>query len=779
MSAKNIDIKNCRAKVLGNIDSDEVNMHSFFIRDLEKAKNIDTNNLNDYLFRVKKKRVNLDCRLNKEIINDILQPKNYPIARYPDNPEYELSLMQQVAVNLAIGYDDEKIRSVNGPPGTGKTTLLRDIFTQLVVEQAYVMANMQDKFVKGDETTVYYKDKGKIGILPKEITDRGIVVASSNNSAVQNIVQELPLISKVDDEFIDELLEADYFLEIANPKKDNKKESKEDEKNSLFEKESDEDLNEEHKYWGLFSMEGGRKANMSRIISKVRRVQKYLENEYQEDKSVYDEFLKQYDEICAYRNKKQDDADKVNEYRLLNTRSDNSEINKTVIEELDNFNLKVEEDIGFDINDLNDELDKLQSSINEIKNKTKQSDNLNTDDIQDLKQYVDNIDNKFDFEKDYKSLQLSNPWFDIEYRRMQTRLFIQALRVRKQFLYDNVENVKASLHIWENDKYPNVQLYVEAWNWINLVIPVISSTFASISNMFANLGKEKIGHLFIDEAGQALPQASVGAIFRSKNVMAVGDPAQIKPVLTLDSNILEMLRKYFNVDSCYLSEDASTQSLIDETSKYGFYKDKEEEEWIGIPLWVHRRCLKQMFEIANKISYGGNMVQEKDTLGKVKWYDIKGKANNKYVKEQGEFLVNKLKEMIDNNPDIINKKEKDIVYVITPFKNVADQLAKELKKIKFIREDKGKPTNVGTVHTFQGKEAKIVFLVLGADDSSTGAARWAMGSNNPNIMNVAATRAKEEFYIIGDKDLYLSLDSDVINDTNMIIEKYDEVDKTK
>lgn len=86
-----------------------------------------------------------------------------------------------------------------------------------------------------------------------------------------------------------------------------------------------------------------------------------------------------------------------------------------------------------------------------------------------------------------------------------------------------------------------------AWNWINMTIPVISSTFASISRMCKNLGKETLGHLFIDEAGQALPQAAVGAIYRSKYVMAVGDPLQIKPVLTLDSNTLDMLGRHFGV----------------------------------------------------------------------------------------------------------------------------------------------------------------------------------------------------------------------------------------
>lgn len=297
--------------------------------------------------------------------------------------------------------------------------------------------------------------------------------------------------------------------------------------------------------------------------------------------------------------------------------------------------------------------------------------------------------------------------------------------------------------------------------------------FASFSRMCTNMGKETLGHLFIDEAGQALPQASVGAIFRSRHVMAVGDPAQIKPVLTLDANILNMLGAYYGVSQKYLSETASTQTLVDEVSQYGFYKDLNQENWIGIPLWVHRRCKYPMFDISNAISYGGNMVQGDQKTGVAEWYDIKGRASDKYVAEQGKFLREKIQTMIMENPDIVDDPTKDIIYVISPFKNVAYQLSRELKKIGFTRYDKkGKPTNIGTVHTFQGKEAPIVFFVLGADEKCVGAANWAVGTENPNIMNVAATRAKNEFYIIGDKKLYLSLHSDVINGTYQIIEKY-------
>ena len=234
--------------------------------------------------------------------------------------------------------------------------------------------------------------------------------------------------------------------------------------------------------------------------------------------------------------------------------------------------------------------------------------------------------------------------------------------------------------------------------------------------------------------------------------MVVGDPSQIKPVLGLEPGILAMLGKHFKVGEKYLSESASVQTLVDSASHYGFYKDKEKTDWIGIPLWVHRRCKYPMFNISNELSYGGLMVQGNKSEGKTGWYDIKGKARDKYVKEQGEFLKQKILKMAKENPDILDKDKPDIVYVISPFKHVASELAKELRKIGFTRYNKGKPTNIGTIHTFQGKEAPIVFMVLGADKDSKGAASWAV--QEPNMMNVAATRAKKEFYVIGDLSLY-------------------------
>ena len=838
-----ISPSDCRYYFVKNFD-DEINLHSFFINDLKYAKSINNENLNRYLSGFDSVRVNLDSNkesshFNPNDLETILEPKNYPLGRFPSNPKYALSMMQQVAVNLASN-EDEDIRSVNGPPGTGKTTLLKDVFADLVTEQARIISELSTPKLKGN--LVYHDNPYLIAKLPKEIADKGIVVASSNNGAVKNIVTELPQRKEIyqKSNWLDELEKIDYFAEISN--------------NLLLE---DEDVSNDKKYWGLFSIEGGKKQNRDRLQNVLKAIQQELNSDkFQSNPSVYEEFKIQYQKLLDKREKMQEIADKIrlhvklkNAYqrfelefqqedaqrcselskiREKHTQLENSkkEIESELFEherlismlyvnrqiatqdveliklqaprflwlkrlftpsKLDTYfmrlnqanetlkaELKKVRDESQYCHDLQKEIKKYELELNQLSQrqqkynewKSKAEDKLIRHQEKLLKIQSELATcpvKKLNFSVRYEELQVSNFWFDDDYREEQSRLFIKALAVRKQFIYDNKKHFEKALWIWEKPQSYSMRdnasdLYKAAWDWVNFSVPVISTTFASFNSMFWCLPENSIGNVFIDEAGQALPQASVGAIFRSKRIMAVGDPSQIQPVQTIDKNILGFLAQHHKIVSKYLV--SSTQELMDSASRYGF--KKQDGTWIGLPLWVHRRSSDPMFSISNKISYDNLMVQGKEKArGLGKWFDVSGGAKDKYVPEQADYLKEELQKRHEKFDDI---------YVITPFKNVSVQLAKELDKIGFTKRENGKPVNVGTVHTFQGKENKIVYFVLGADNMSEGAARWAV--SEPNILNVAATRAKEEFYIIGNKSLYRAIQSPIIRDTINILDAY-------
>lgn len=104
--------------------------------------------------------------------------------------------MQQYALNRMKAVGEGEIVAVNGPPGTGKTTLLRDLIAHLVVERARVLASLDSVKAGLSGATieaVFAGGKSRtLPVLSPMLTGFEIVVASSNNGAVENLSLELP-----------------------------------------------------------------------------------------------------------------------------------------------------------------------------------------------------------------------------------------------------------------------------------------------------------------------------------------------------------------------------------------------------------------------------------------------------------------------------------------------------------------------------------------------------------------------------------------------------------
>lgn len=276
--------------------------------------------------------------------------------------------------------------------------------------------------------------------------------------------------------------------------------------------------------------------------------------------------------------------------------------------------------------------------------------------------------------------------------------------------------------------------------------------------MLGKLPFESLGWLLIDEAGQATPQAAVGALLRSQRAIVVGDPLQIEPVVTLPQALTIQICQHFGVDpQRFNAPVASVQILADQASAYyAAYAERS----VGVPLLVHRRCSNPMFRIANSIAYEDLMVQAKqpgssvvrDCLGPSAWFNVVGEVEEQWSPTEGEQLIRLLSQLtgLKQPPDL---------YIITPFKRVAQRLKRLIKKSPLLRdwnipdESAWLEERVGTVHQVQGREAEAVIMVLGAPASDQGGSRaWA--GKKPNLLNVALTRAKEVFYVIGNRNLW-------------------------
>ncbi|MDO4285655.1 MAG: AAA domain-containing protein [Eubacteriales bacterium] len=374
--------------------------------------------------------------------------------------------------------------------------------------------------------------------------------------------------------------------------------------------------------------------------------------------------------------------------------------------------------------------------------------------------------------------QTSDPWVTDEYNREREKLLYFALQLTREFVLASKscrENFALLGQYWgyelgdENERIQFDAIDREGMagallQTLFLLVPVISSTFASVHTLLKDIKTPGvIGTLIIDEAGQAQPQMAVGALFRSRRAVIVGDPNQVEPVVTDD---LELLRKCYatNLLRRYQDKSWSVQKFADRINPFGTYLENGTDypDWLGCPLLVHRRCIDPMFEISNQISYGNIMKQQTRQPSKEKeatfifsgsrWIHVVGeeKGNkNHYVEKQGVEVCNMLNVAYQ-------KSARPSLYIISPFTSVVRGIRETIKE--YCRFHPESPiaqnpdwqdwiySNIGTVHTFQGKEADEVIFLLGCDRKAAGAIQWV----NANIVNVAVTRAKYRLYVIGD-----------------------------
>lgn len=843
---------------------------SFFLDDLQLVlQHIDTlkdkDKLLSYINSLNQDIEHYDLLKDTDQMRKWYNPKVLPYGRWPS--KFNLSFMQQIAVNIAKG-NPKDIFSVNGPPGTGKTTLLKDIIASNIVERAAKFCesnNVNDIFKKvmGRDGTSFYYD------IPSDIALYGMLVLSSNNKAVENITLELPNISSVEEgtngstlfhpDSSNQQVDLSYFV------KDKKYQFVKS--NEVYFTFLADRLAESNEQWGLISARLGKKSNintfmpvldaLSSDMSSIMRmpsaqdafesakkqfqaqhnlvkalftyVTAYEENihliqelkgkidKLKEEVLVINEQLSKYDDLDDNLLKLIERKNSI-ESKLIGLNSKRSIIDKiwsatnwSILEAMSNAALlSVIEDETTKLQNVKGELDALHQLVNERESIINTKDGLladikgldntlqkieetqqdilgilKTDNKDTIHCFDDIVSNLMSLHEDRAEAHTAFLYMCNYLNECRERLLYDALQLQKAVVVSDAfrKNMQLLSQYWGslNDR-KNLQknfdldaIFPALLNSLMIAVPVISSTFAAVERFLINCKSESsLGTIIIDEAGQASPHMLVGALFRAQKAIVVGDPKQIEPVQTVQDLFVEKIGG--EGIGKYRSKELSVQSLADAQNPFGgIIKNLDSSEsWVGCPLVIHRRCKDPMFTVANELSYGGFMINKtmspKEPIDPCKescWitYDASNiestTGKDRYIQVQGQIAFELIQKLRAGNV-----KFKDI-FIITPFTTVAYGFKKYME---FISDDIVNWTdkdnksgwlkdNIGTVHTFQGKEAKIVIYMLGcqSDGSANGAIKWV----NANNVNVAFTRAKEYVYVIGDATKWAELNKNL------------------
>jgi hypothetical protein len=262
--------------------------------------------------------------------------------------------------------------------------------------------------------------------------------------------------------------------------------------------------------------------------------------------------------------------------------------------------------------------------------------------------------------------------------------------------------------------------------------------------------------VIIDEAFQCDVPSALPLLFRAKRIVIIGDEQQLTHIATLPKSVHRQLSERHGIGSHYHYRDVSLFKLAsDSTAKVPGQ----------ILLDEHYRSHEEIIGFSNRSFYGGALKLRTDlshvpamyqTRGcGVFWVDVKGQAqrpgpgnifNAKEQKVLGSLVPKLLRCLNDLGMDGAE------IGIVTPFRAQSERIGRDLRRLP-VPEGR---VLVGTVHTYQGNERDImIYSTVATRDLPEGTRRFV--TENPNLLNVAVTRARLTLIVVGDHDFFVGL----------------------
>ncbi|ABR46459.1 putative DNA helicase [Alkaliphilus metalliredigens QYMF] len=691
--------------------------------------------------------------------------------------EYSLSPSQREAVNHFNCMEDGEILAVNGPPGTGKTTLLQSIVADMYVKRALNqekaplvvasstnnqavtniiasfgnikkmgISNLEERWIEGvDSFAAYFPSGSKI----KEAKSQGYQYTNQKGEFFFSDVEDKGNIEKSEGKLIESCNE--YFK--TQYKDINACKNRLHEELLFFEK------------------------SKNTLLSLAQEAAQYDLNGQTLDQyliGLQDEMKVKQEVVSTIGQRVKDWEDCYNRMPFF----------CKLLKFIKPFSRKIQTAFRLFMNNEEQGFINEYMSLDEIKEKYSQQYavyNKGTYDLRKKKDSVEKIKSRYD--KELKELERHHIFFyekEEEKYRLEMDFINDVLDKKIRYItfwlavhYYECRWVSGEDKLSKKQKGRNFKNVLDQfYSRLSMITPCLVMTFYMLPRQFLAYGDQKnfflynyIDLLIVDEAGQVSPEIAAGAFSLAKKAIVVGDIYQIEPIwainpgldkaLAWSHGVVESLGEFELLEKAGLN--TSRSSVMKVAAKCCKYEKFDER---GLFLREHRRCYDEIINYSNKLVYKGNLQPmrgkgSQDQKLAIKEWPQMGfrqvdtdvsyrKGNSRCNQREAEKIVAWLKGNVNLIEEVYSQEPvENLVGVITPFRAQVGCIKKELKKQMPRYATK---ISIGTVHTFQGAERRIIILstVYGRHDGCF------FIDENESLMNVAVSRAKDNFFVFGD-----------------------------
>lgn len=245
--------------------------------------------------------------------------------------------------------------------------------------------------------------------------------------------------------------------------------------------------------------------------------------------------------------------------------------------------------------------------------------------------------------------------------------------------------------------------------------PVVLSTTYSAKSC---ISKDMVfDYVIMDEASQVDIKTGALALSCAMNAVIVGDDKQLPNVVSQEEALaLQAIQLTYKVDDRY---NEVTHSFLQ--SCVEVFKD--------IPVTLlreHYRCHPKIIEFCNQHFYNGELVAMTDDNGEDNVLQVVQTVEGNHAR--GHFNQREIDVIVQ---EVLPQcADSGSIGIITPYRQQADEINKALGK-----------DIASTVHKYQGRECDTIIMSM-VDNKPT------EFSDDPNLLNVAISRAKTHLYVV-------------------------------